>query len=593
MRLGDIAVSAGDFAGAEKWYRRLIDSHPDSPRLVEAGYLLAYVKYRRGQYEDSYALATEYLQKPDSGQYRKELLRLRIVLLKRGGSYQEAAASLAEYVVQFPEDVLKNYPKIIAEANAITAKLPALASTDPYAYLLTSYLRGLGLIAGKDYRGAIRDLESIRKDAAEKAGLSGILPYAGYYLGWAYVKSGSFDRAAKTLDELAAAYPGHELSSKILFLAGWSRFNLAEYDRAADTYSRAARIGPADIAAKSLYLAAKSLFNAKKLAEALSAFQGILRASPPSPYADSAMFDAAGVLAEQGQTAKAAETYLSLTSTFPGSALAEDAMYRRAETYFDGGMFANAKTAFADYRTRFPKGRLVDAALYWGGESAMSAGENFGAVLLWGELIKGFPQSNLRGIAVRKSAEVYAEARDFSAALTLYTQLIAEYPEEARSSKADIAAERLHYQILGFGDREAELKATISRSTGTEKNAATLELARMYILSGEKKVEEGYGMVKGLVASTDQEIAAQALALAGEYFYRKGDLVEASRQFVSAASKAALDKEAAASSLYRAAEMMKLAGRGDELLALVKRLTDNFPSSPWTVKARALTEAVK
>jgi TolA-binding protein len=605
IRLGDIALSAGDLAGAEKWYSRLIEADPDSPRLVEAGYLLAYVKYRRGRYEEAYSLATEYLQKPTVGQFRKDLLRLRIMLLKKGGSYQEAAASLAEYTVQYPDDVrsridylkvlyvLKSYSKIVTEANAISAKFPALASADPYSHLLTSYLRGLGLIAQKEYRGAVRDLESIRRDVAEKAGLSSILPFAGYYLGWAYVKSGSFDRAAKTLDDLAAAYPGHELSPKILFLAGWSRFNLGEYDRAAETYTRAARVGTAEIAAKSLYLSAKSLFNAKKLPEALSAFQAILRATPASQYADSAMFDSAGVLAEQGQTAKAAETYLSLTSMFPGSSLAEDAMYKRAETYFEGGMLASAKTAFADYRNRFPKGKLVDSALYWGGESAVGAGEKFGAVLLWGELIKGFPKSNLRAIAVRKSAEVYAEARDFSAALTLYTQLIAEYPEEARSSKADITAERLHYQILGFGDREAELTATISRSSGAEKNTATLELARMYILSGEKKVDEGYRMVQGLVSSQDPATASMALSLAGEYFYRKGDLVEASRRFVSAASKAASDAEFAASSLYRAAEMMKLAKRQDEVQAIVKRLTDNFPSSPWTAKARGLMEAGK
>ncbi len=605
IRLGDIAMSAGDFSEAEKWYGKAYESFPESPRLVEAGYLLAYVKYRRGRFDEAYALATESLQKPASGSYRKDLLRLRIVLLKKTGRTAEAATALADYIAQFPDDVrsridylkalyvLKDYAGIVKEADAITAKFPSLSSADPYAHQLTLYLRGLGLIARKDYRGAAKDLESIRRDAAEKAGLSGILPYAGYYLAWSYVKTGGFDRAAKTLEDLAAAYPSHELAPKVLFLLGWSRFNLGEYERAAEVYSRAARTGAADVAAKSRYLSAKSLFNAKKYGEALSAFQSIIRSAPPSPYAAHALFDSAGVLAAQGQHAKAAETYLSLTTTFPGSTLAEDALYQRAETYYEGGMYDAAKAAFADYRTRFPKGRLADAALYWGGESAVGAGEKFGAVLLWGELIKGFPKSGLRGIAIGKSAEIQADARNFSEALALYTQLIAEYPDEARSSKADIITERLHYQIMGFGDREAELTALIARSKGAEKDAATLELARMYVLSGEKKTEDGYRMAKGLAASADPLTASKALSVCGEYFYRKGDLAEAGRQFVSAASKAASDAELSASSLYRAAEMMKLAKRQDEVRALVKRLTDNFPSSAWTSKARALMEAEK
>jgi hypothetical protein len=39
--------------------------------------------------------------------------------------------------------------------------------------------------------------------------------------------------------------------------------------------------------------------------------------------------------------------------------------------------------------------------------------------------------------------------------------------------------------------------------------------------------------------------------------------------------------------------MMAIARRPDDLAALVKRLSDNFSSSPWTAKARALQESSK
>ncbi len=604
MRLGDVALQAGDLEGAAGYYAKFLTAFPDSPRLSEAGYLLAYVKYRQNAVKDSLDLTARFLQSP--GQYQRDIMRLRIVLLKKDGRTQEAASALSRYVTLYPDEpraridllkalfAVKDFPAIVRESAALSAAAPALASADPYAYLLSAYLRGLASIALKDYPGAVSSLSLIQKGAAEKAGIGVIVPYAGYYLAWAYVKSGSFDKAAAALDGLLAQYPDHELSGKIQFLSGWSRFSLGQFDKAAAAFQKAAdRERSTDLGQKSRYLWANSLFNAGKLSDASSAYQSILSAGAQGAYADRALFDYAGVLADQGAIAKAAETYRSLAQAYPSSPLAEESYYRGAETYFTGKMYALAKTAFNDYRSRYPNGKLYDAALYWGGETAMAVGEKFGAVLLWEELIKKFPKSQLRATAIRKSAEVYQDSRDLASALRLYTQLLTEYPDDARAAKADIIAEQLHYQLMGMGDREAELASTISRETGAAKNAAILELAKMYIYSGDKKVEQGVQMIQPLIKGSDASAASRALSLYGEYYYRKGYLMEASRQLLLAAGKAAGEPDFAASMIYRAAEMMKMAQRPADVQALYKRLSDNYPSSPWTTRAKALLEAGK
>ena len=51
---------------------------------------------------------------------------------------------------------------------------------------------------------------------------------------------------------------------------------------------------------------------------------------------------------------------------------------------------------------------------------------------------------------------------------------------------------------------------------------------------------------------------------------------------------AAMAVAVAASAIYRAAEMMQLAKKPDEVGALVKRLETGYPESEWTVKARLL-----
>ena len=95
-------------------------------------------------------------------------------------------------------------------------------------------------------------------------------------------------------------------------------------------------------------------------------------------------------------------------------------------------------------------------------------------------------------------------------------------------------------------------------------------------------------MLLPVVKEGDPQGAPQAQILVGEYFYRKGDLAEAARQFLAAALLPKVDPQVAASAIYRAAEMMQLAKRPDDVAALVKRLESAFPDSDWTVKARLL-----
>jgi TolA-binding protein len=251
-------------------------------------------------------------------------------------------------------------------------------------------------------------------------------------------------------------------------------------------------------------------------------------------------------------------------------------------------MLPEARAAYDDYRTRFPRGKLVDAALYWGGKAAQSAGEGMAAALLWERLISGYRDSTFRGPALQQTAEAYAAARQYPHALELYASFIKDYPDQARAARADIRAEQVRLLATGEGDREAALSAVIARESGDRKRQATIDLARLYIYGGDRRADTGYRMLLPVVKEGDPQAAPQAQLLIGEYFYRKGDLAEAARQFLAAAVLPGTDAGVAASAIYRAAEMMQLAKRPDEVTALVKRLEAAFPASDWTVKARLL-----
>jgi len=606
LALGGAARQGGDFPTAERYFTKFLDSFPKSDRLGEAVAQLALTLMQEGKLDESAAALAKYAQSPALGSSKQEFLRARAEVMRKRGDFGAALDSLREYAALAPTDteagvdalelqfLLKQYGAVAQGTDALASSTPDLSTRSPRAALLAVYLHGLSLVALKEYAGAASTLEKISPDAANKAGLSVILPYTGYYLGWAYAKQGNFKRSADSMDALVTAYPGHALTPKMLFLAGWSHFNLSEFDKAADYFSRAAsQETDTGSAQKDYYLYAKSLINGKRTKDALTALNKVVASTPRSPFADSALFDYAGIQASTGSPAGAVESYRALASQYPASPLAEESMYRLAETYFAMARYSDAAAAFTDYRRKYPNGRLFDAALYWGGEAAFATGAAFDAALLWEQLANGYRQSAFRAAALRKSAEVYLAAHDLPRSLSFYTKFIADYPDEARQAKADIAAEKLRSQIQGTDSAEADLTTRISHASGAAKLDAMNDLAKLYIYSGEKKVDDGYQMLQQVASQGTGMTAARAQYLQGEYFYRKGDLLEAARRFLTSASTGASDSDFAASAVYRAAEMMKLAQRQDQVQGLVKRLGDNFPSSPWTAKAQKLMEPPK
>ena len=418
------------------------------------------------------------------------------------------------------------------------------------------------------------------------------MPYAGYYLGWGYLRSGDFSKAAAVFDQLAAAYPTHELALQVLYLSGWAHFSAGDYDKAATVFSQlAARPGAGDLGSKAQYLYAKSLMNLQKKDQAAAVLEKLANAAPPTPWSADALFDYASVLSDLGEVTQSANAYLQLNRNYPTSPLSEEALYRRGETFATHQQWKDAQAAFDEYRTRYPNGKLMDAALFWGGQAASALGQGMGAALLWEQLIAGYKDSPFRGAAMQKTAEAYADGHDYARALDLYTRYIKEYPDDARSSRADIRAEQLRYLAQGAGTQEATLSAAVASSTGVAKLRATVDLARFYIFNGDTRADEGYRMIQPIAKTDDPATAAAAQTLIGEYFYRKGDLDTAAQQFLAVALIPQVDPATSAAAIYRAAEMMQIAKKPVELAALVKRLEQSFPGSDWTTKARQLQGA--
>ena len=604
MRLADVRLLQQAYPEAAEGYTRFMARYPASPRYGEAGAMLTFVRYRQGDLNAARELGRRLLQDPRSEAARADLYRLLVAVEKRRENRREAVALLREYVSFSPGDLgarsdllkqlflLQDYSAVAAEARRLEEELPDLEARSAYTAVLARYLRGLAEIARKNYGPAARALASIPAEKARAAGLEQIQPYTLYYHAWALYRQGLHREAMGQLTQLLEGWPIHPLFPQGLFLAGWCSFTLRDYAGAAGYFARLAKMN-SELSTRAAFLQGRSLVNLQDLGEAAQVFRTLFTTQPASSFADDALFEYAGILAEQGRSSEAADTYATLADRYAQSSLAEEALYKRGEVLGAAGQHQQAKEAYFEYRRRFARGRLVDASLYWGGLAAYELEEKFEAVLHWERLAETYPDSPFLFDALRRTAEAYAERGDHRRAIELYGSLSSRFPQEAQSYGVPARLDELRYQLRGLSDREALLSSMIGREGGARTprgREAMIELARMYIYEGSGRVDLAYPMLQAVVEKQEPVTSAQAQYLIGEYHYRKGDAVRAAQEFLKAAYVNPEDRDLMAASIYRAAEMMLTAGRGADVRELVGRLEQHFPDSPWTSEARKLTE---
>ncbi len=610
FRLGGIYLESEQWALADERLAAFLAAYGGSRYYGEGAYLRAYTLYQQQKYDEGLELIGDVLRSARAGGYTARLLRLQSILYKNAGDLDSAAATLREYIPLAPNDNqakmdlvkllfrIKDHDAVIAEVARLSGEPPFNDPGSPF-FLLSQYMLGLSHIVNKEYRSATVALNQITPEAVSGAGLELILPYALFYRGWAYYRNGNYGSGEENFARLLETAPAHELQPRSAYLAGWCAFIQGDYEQAEGYLDRIAGSAEKALRIKAEFMKAKSLASQGRHDEAAILFEGIYLDNRTTDFADDALFELAGSLSKLGKIDESVATYRSVFEEFAAtSPLSEEAMYKRGEILYEEGRYEEAREAFYEYRTEFtrrnPEGKLFDAALYWGGMASFNLDEPFGAVLLWEKLIKEYPNSTFRADALRRTAEVYEESGDFRKALNYYRELISLYPEEARAIQAERKAETLRFRILGQGEEEAELSVVIGKEgTNTaEGREAILELARIYIFKSGAKQNLAPPLLNQLIdmKEEDSENAAWAQYYFGEYYYRKNDLKRAANEFLQAISINPEDRDLAAQSLYKAAEMVKLAGNMEEARSLVKRIESRFPSSQWVEEGRKLVE---
>ena len=636
LRIGGIELRLGMFEEASRTFEEVLKMEKVGAIRDRTLYLLAYANYRSGEYASSIDDVSKLIGTAGEGaaaddSVTRGALRLKAAASGKAGDVEGAARSLGDYVDRYPDDTRarldllrlqfseKDFAGVTRNAGLLLSGRPTLERDDLRVYLLATYLEGLAYVSQKFYQRGAESLRAVTGEKAKRAGVEQILPFSRYYLAWSLYRLNQFGDAARGFSDFVGLHPAHELVPQALFMEGWCFYSLGEFERAKSSFARvgavitgkpspAAQTGsppPDPLYDKAKLLEGRSLFNLRRLDEAQKIFVALYRSRPDSPYADDALFEHATILAETGKRKDAVKAFMQLADRYPSSGLAQEALYKRGEIAFEGGDYRGAKEAFAEYLVRYPGGNLADAALYWEGFALYKSGDRGGAVSLWETLIAGYPKSPFRADALVKSAQAYGEGGDYRRGLVNLDTLKKEYPDYAKAVNADVMAETMRYRVFGLSGREAELTALISRHGGAKSRdgrVSMIELARIYIFedpetaSGQPqpgRTERAFQMLSQVVEEEDPLTGGEAQFLLGEYYWRMKEWEKAGREFVKASTRNSGNRDFAASSLLRAAQSMKQAGKPRETQELVKRLVDGFSGTRWAEEGKKLVENAK
>lgn len=620
VRLGGLELKSERYASAADRFAEALERFPDGELAGQAGYQMAYARYREGRFEEALSIIEDITGRGATGGFSRELTRLKATLHRALGNLDRSIDAYRNYLAEVSDDIEtrlelakvlfldERYEQVNAQIDEVYSRAPDLRENDPAAFLQAEYLEGLSRVGRRQYEEAtvalesLRDFDLIAELSADVPSLRSIFPYGMYYLGWANYRLGLWSRATGTLLRVVDYDAAHPLAARSAYIAAWSAYSAESYDEAAGilrTHRELATDSVEEVEGR--YLLAQVYRAAGQSGLAAAELKAIHRDVPDSPYADEAMYEHAALLAAGGEVDEATSLFVELFERYPDSPLASEALYRRGEVLYDAERYEQARDAWLEYRSEAPEDRLYAASLYWSGRASRAVEERGSALLVWNRLISEFRDSAFRFDAMIGAAEIYEERGELRQALNLYTEAVGTYPELAEEADAQSAADRLVLRLGGLSEQEARLLVQIEQGDRAESESgrrAIIELARLVIY---ESVAESVNrrLVLPLLQETaekedvDPARAAEAKFLVGEWYHQQGDDADAAEAFLTAAGIYPEDRDLTAQSFYRAAvSYNRRGGHAAVIREIVEAMQEEFPGSDWTAEAESILEGL-
>lgn len=256
-----------------------------------------------------------------------------------------------------------------------------------------------------------------------------LLPDASYVAAESKFLAGDYPAAFDRFARLISTHANHQDVEAWKIRRGLSLMLQEKYDAATEqlTADLLALKNPAS-RAEALFLIGSSHVAKEKYAEAATAFNASLEASPKWHKADEVALALANVQRKMGNLDEALATSQRLVDK-PNPKVKDKALFEVAEAAYQAGDYATAVKNYGHLVDNFPTSKLVPKALYGKAWSEFKVGQPKASVASVDTLITKFPEHDLIPDAYRTRAMSRQAIRDYNGAIADITTFLESKPE--------------------------------------------------------------------------------------------------------------------------------------------------------------------
>lgn len=334
--------------------------------------------------------------------------------------------------------------------------------------------------------------------------------------------------ARGALERFVAEHPTDRRLPAAVLLLGKARLALGDAEAGLEALRRAQTFDPAPgqpLEAK--FWEAEALFRLKRIAEARSAYDEVLRKDAASPLAPDALYGRAWCDLELKRTEAAVASFSEFIKTWPGHAQVPSATFYLARSLVDLRRWNDALPLLTTFLSRFPSGKLAPDARYLLGWARVTSGDPRGGLTDLRAFVAAHPTHEQAPAARRLITQTLARYGDREELAEAYKALMEEAPPTpeglydagsigqrlGRPRDQDAAWRKLRQE---FPDHPLARRAALDLATVAFKR---------------KDWKEASALAHAAAQSDEEAVRAEALLLSGESDLKLRRLPAAAKAF--------------------------------------------------------------
>jgi TolA-binding protein len=500
---GNAFFNAGDFDNAAT-FLKIYEQNNHKPMSRDDQYLIGFVDYRAGKYEDAIGNFQKAVKQNDTLSQICSYY-LGVCYNETGQKKYAANAFLAAYKngldKQLTEESLFNYIKISLEAPS-----------NPYnesITLLETYLK--------------QHPDSKKADE-------------GYdYLSRLYLSSRNYKQALASMESVSNKKPQMQAAyQEILFYRAGELYNMQDMDGAMELYEKASKISNNELLkAESLYWMGEIFYQKSNYYGAIKYYKDFLNAklAPKSSLYANAQYSLGYCYFNREEYPAAIDQFTKFigSSATVEPKLIADAYLRLGDAYFISKQY---EKAIANYdRVIMAKETSMDYALYYKALSEGAKGDFNQKIDILKVLIDNYPKSGYIDEAFYETALAYTLLNQEDQALVYFDKLIVGFPSSSKAMQSSLRKGFIYFNRNDNDMAISSFKKVIEKYPGTQESQEALAaLKNIYIETGE--VEKYYAYAKTLsfaeVNTSEEDSLSYDVA---ENYYMQGRCDQAIKSF--------------------------------------------------------------